>query len=339
MKMKLTLEPARMRPLLAFLAATALTVGCGEGQLQSPTGPSAAVGSTTSMSANAAAGTSDFELFGQGGNGGGNNGNGRGNGNGNGNGNGGDSGRDGSEDAPAENGGGPGRSQEAKVVGFVSAVTIDTLVVNGLRVAAGPDTLIRHGNLRLSMFDIEVGDHVQARGVMEGPILVATEIKVQDTGDDNEDVIEVDFEGFVSNLSPAAGCPVLTFTIGATAVTTSAATIFDDVTCATLANNAFVDVEGIRRADGSVLARKVEVEGGPDDLEGLVFDFSGAASCPAATFWVGPTRSLATRVTTTASTIFRDVACAALVNGTRVDVEGTRQIDGTIAAAVVEIDD
>jgi hypothetical protein len=125
--------------------------------------------------------------------------------------------------------------------------------------------------------------------------------------------------------------------IGITKVTTSAATVFDDVTCAALANNALVEVEGVRQSDGSILARKVEAEAGPDEVEGFVFEFSGAASCPTATFKVGPVASLATRVTTSATTTFSGVTCATLANGARVEVEGTRQADGSITGAAVEL--
>jgi hypothetical protein len=123
-------------------------------------------------------------------------------------------------------------------------------------------------------------------------------------------------------------------------IRTSEATVFDDVTCATLANNAFVEVHGIRQLDGSVLATKVDAEAGPDEVEGWVFEFSGDATCSAATFRVGPTLSLSTRVTTTATTVFADAACRALANGRRVEaeVEGTRQADGSITAARVEVD-
>jgi hypothetical protein len=210
--------------------------------------------------------------------------------------------------------------------------------VNGMTVAAGPGAVIRHGNRPLTLADIAVGDHVQARGAMEDAVLVATEIKVEDTGRDDDDVDDAEIEGAIAGLSATSGCPVVTFTIGATTVRTSATTLFDDVTCATLANSTFVEIDGIRQADGSILARKVDAEAGPDEAAGAVFEFSGAASCPAATFRVGPTLSLSTRVTTTATTVFSGVTCAALANGARVEVEGTKQADGSITAARVELE-
>jgi hypothetical protein len=337
--MKVTLELVRLRRLLTLFAAIALSVGCGEGKLQSLTGPSGTPGSTTFLTGDASDGTATasstgaFDTLGKGGNGGGK-----------------EKDKDKSKDddpsgtpdddagkKPGDDDGGPGRSHEARVVGFVSAKAGDTLTVNGVAVVAGRDAVIRHGNRTLTMADIEVGDHIQARGAMEGTTLVATEIKVEDTGRDNDDVNEAEIEGTISGLSATTSCPVVTFTIGTTKVTTSAATVFDDVTCATLANNALVEVEGIRQPDGSILAKKVEAEAGPDEVEGTVFEFSGAASCPTGTFKVGPTLSLATAVTTTATTTFSGVTCATLANGARVGVEGTKQANGSITAASVEL--
>ncbi|HKC58270.1 MAG TPA: DUF5666 domain-containing protein, partial [Vicinamibacterales bacterium] len=156
------------------------------------------------------------------------------------------------------NAGDHGGGHDDKVVGFVSAKFADTLTVNGITVAGGPGVVIRHGNRTLTMADIQVGDHIQARGTMDGTALVATEIKVEDTGNDNDEGAGVaELKGTVSAFSGAATCPAATFMIGTTKVTTSATTVFDDVTCATLADGAIVEVEGTKQADGSILATKV----------------------------------------------------------------------------------
>lgn len=70
----------------------------------------------------------------------------------------------------------------------MTAREAQTLIVNGVTVAVTPETLIRHGHRRLRLDDVLVGDHVQVRGVMDEDVLVATEIKVQDTGRDNEPI-------------------------------------------------------------------------------------------------------------------------------------------------------
>lgn len=320
----ITLGSVRLRLLLTPFAAAALTVGCGGGSLlQSPTGPSGALSSDTSLTGDseAVSRTYNVDTLARGG-------------------------IPGKPPADADDGdsgkkpgdvGSPGRGHDDKVVGFVSAKSSDTLTVNGITVVAGPGAVIRHGNRTLTIADIEVGDHIQGRGTMEGTTLVATEIKVEDTGHDDGDVDEVELKGAIAGLSATANCPVVTFTIGATNVTTSAATVFDDVTCATLANAAIVEVEGTKKADGSILATKVELEAGPDEVEGMIFALAGTGACPTLTFKVGPIESLATTVNTNGSTTFTGVACAALANGARVEIEGTKQVDGSITAASVEL--
>jgi len=337
------LESVRLRLLVVPFAAAALTVGCGEGTLQSPTGPSGVAGVTTFSTAGegdlaaSAASAGEFRLLGKGGNG---------------KGGGGGSDEDkakNDEDATTQDGengkgkkpadtGGPGRSHQARVVGFVTANAGDILTVEGTPIVVGIGAVIRHGNRVLSLADIEVGDHIQARGVLEGLTLVAEEITVQDTGHDNDPTARPsEIEGTISGISAVSGCPVVTFVIGTTQVTTSATTTFDDVTCATLANGALVEVEGAKQADGSIVATRVEAEAGPDEVTGTVFEFSGAASCPAATFKVGPVLSLATAVTLTPTTTFSGVTCAAIANGAMVEIEGTKQVDGSITAANVEL--
>ena len=323
----------RMRLLLIPFAAAALTVGCGEGKvLQSPTGPSSTLGSGTSLTADGvvatAASTDEFGTAAKGGNG-------KGNGNGNGH----------KPEAPG--GGGPGRSHEDRVVGFVSATTFDSVTVNGIIVTAGPDAVIRHGNRTLTMGDIGVGDHIQARGTMTGTSLLAIEIKVENTnGEDDDNVGDAaTLRGAVSELSATAGCPVMTFKIGTRAVTTSAATTFDDVACSALANGALVEVTGTVAADGSIAASKVELQSGPNEVKGTVFELTGTASCgtatPALTFKVGATLATATTVKTNTTTAFSGgtpvLMCATLANGANVEVEGSTQADGSITAASVEL--
>ena len=310
--------------ILISFAAAALTVGCGGGSLlQSPTGPSGALSSDTSLTADSSAVSSTYSVgtLAKGGIPGKPPA---------------DADEHGQGKDPGE-AGSPGHGHDDRVVGFVSARFGDTFTVNGITVVAGPGAVIRHGNRTLTIADIAVGDHIQATGAMDGTTLVATEIKVEDTGLDNDDVEEVELKGAVAGLAGTANCPVVTFTIGAANVTTSAATVFDDVTCATLANAAIVEVEGVKKADGSILATKVEAEAGPDEVERTIFALSGTGTCPTLTFKVGAILATATTVNTNASTVFTGVACAALANGVRVEIEGTKQADGSITAASVEL--
>lgn len=341
----------RTRLLLVPFAAAALTVGCGEGNvLQSPTGPSGTAGSGTFLTAEDADGsvattasTDEFGTLAKGGNGKGKSGDG-GSDDGESN-----SGPGSGHKPEAPGGGGPGRSHEDRVVGFVSATTFDSVTVNGITVKAAADAVIRHGNRTLTIGDIGVGDHLQARGTMTGTSLLAIEIKVQNTnGEDDDNVGDAaTLRGAISELSPTTGCPatVLTFKIGTTTVKTSATTTFDDVVCTALANGALVEVTGTVAADGSIAATKVELQSGPNEVKGTVFELTGTASCatatPALTFKVGATLATATTVKTNTTTAFTGgtpvLTCATLANGANVEVEGTTQADGSITAASVEL--
>ncbi len=346
--MSITLS-VRMRLLLVPFAAAALTVGCGEGHvLQSPTGPSATAGSGTFLTADdadgtvvTAASTDEAGTLAKGGNG-------KGSGN-----SGGDDSDDnesassgpGNGNKPDNGGGGPGRSHEDRVVGFVSATTVDSVTVNGVIIKAALGAVIRHGNRSLTLGNIGVGDHLQARGTRTDNTLLAIEIKVQNTNgeDDDEEGDDLEFEGAIAGFSGAASCPAASLTIGTTLIKTSAATVFDDVTCATLANGALVEVHGTRQADNSILATKVELQSGPNEVRGTVSELTGTATCgtatPALTFKVTPTIGTPVIVKTTATTTFTGgtLTCATLANGANVEVEGTTQGDLSLTAASVEL--
>jgi hypothetical protein len=249
--MGITAESDRLHLLLTVITAAALAFGCADGtSLQSPAGPSDLPTLTTLQ----ATGASDTAFASQSGESGTLEKGGRGNGGGK------------KSDDEGDDDDRRGRSHEDRVVGFVTAKSGDTLTVRGVSVVAGTGAIIRHGSRTLTMADIEVGNHIQARGTMDGTKLVATEIKVQDTrrGDDNDDddddddADEDEFEGSISNLSSTSSCPAVTFNIGSTKITTSSTTSYDEVTCATLANGMQVEVDGNKQGDGSIAATRIE---------------------------------------------------------------------------------
>jgi len=242
-----------------------------------------------------------------------------------------------------------GRGHSDKVVGFVTATGIDTLTVRGITVTATDTTRIHHGHRLLTLADVHVGDHVQAYGSRTGTTLVAIEIKVQDTGNDNDDDDGIDgsgveVKGTVSGLGtqPNAGCTAipagLTFSVGTTTVKTNASTVFDDVTCASLANGNIVEVEGTTQADGSVLAGKVELEGGADDVEGTISSVDETTTCPTRGFNIGTTTVTTTSATTYIGSGGAAAACGDLAVGRAVQAEGTKQADGSITAASIEFE-
>jgi hypothetical protein len=133
-----------------------------------------------------------------------------------------------------------------------------TLRVGSQTVLVPPSAIVRHGNRTFAFADLRVGDHIQAKGTRDGATLVASEIKVETGGDDDEDDDrdDNDVRGAISNLTGT--CPALTFFLGSTRVTTSAATRFEDGACSTLRNDLQVEVEGTLANDGTLVASKVE---------------------------------------------------------------------------------
>lgn len=229
------------------------------------------------------------------------------------------------------------------------AAATRTLVIGTHQVSVPTTATIRHGSRTLAFTDLKVGDHVQVKGTLNATLLVASEVKVEQGGgnDDAEDEDEDDdkdrglkavkLSGAVSLR--AGTCPALTFTVGTTKVSTTASTKFGDITCQTLADATVVKVKGARQADGSVVATHVSVDDESEDDDLNESELSGAVSaragtCPTLTFTVGTTK-----VATSASTTFRDITCATLADATVVEVKGTRQADGSIVATRVSLED
>lgn len=144
-----------------------------------------------------------------------------------------------------------------------------------------------------------------------------------------------DLSGPVASLNGT--CPSLAFIVQGSRITTTASTVFEGVTCASLRNSAKVTVTGAAGADGTIAATRIQLEdSGKDQNEvaGAVSGLPGTNTCPNLTFMVKDTK-----VTTTASTVFGGVTCASLKNSAKVDVTGPRGADGSIAATRVDLDD
>ena len=156
-----------------------------------------------------------------------------------------------------------------------------TLVIGTRHVSVPITATIRHGSKPVAFKDLKVGDHVEVKGSIIDMVLVASEVKVEQGGknDDDEDgeedddgtedgdLNEVELSCAVSTL--AGSCPAaLTFTVGKTVgttvettkVATTATTKFREIACAAIVNGTVVEVKGTRQADGSVVATRVSLE-------------------------------------------------------------------------------
>lgn len=192
-----------LRVTSVVLAGAVLTAACGDSKSSlNPTAPSA----VSSSSLNADAGDEGVESSATA-----KGGNGKGNGKGNGN-NGGNDGRGGPPSTPG-NGGGSGNTspgapgqQKVEIEGLVTSVDSDSLTVDGQTVLVTSDTVIRHGNVQLTLSELSEGDRVHVRavrvpaseaslGAAAVATLQATEIKLQNPDGDGEEPIGADEPG------------------------------------------------------------------------------------------------------------------------------------------------
>jgi hypothetical protein len=151
-----------------------------------------------------------------------------------------------------------------------------------------------------------------------------------DDGDEDEkeserQQSEIEIEGTIS----AGTCA--SFTLNGSTVTTNAATIFRNGSCADIKAGAKVEVEGTR-SGSAIVATRIEVKGLEQnrevELEGRVTAATGCAS-----FTVN-----GTVVTTNSATQFRNGSCADIKPNVKVEVKGTRTGTNTVVATRVDID-
>ena len=150
----------------------------------------------------------------------------------------------------------------------------------------------------------------------------------------------VRIQGAVGSL--AGACPTVSFGVGSERVRTSSDTEFQRIACNQLRNGTLVEVDGSRQADGSVLAREVELDDEPPvpappvgnalEVEGLIQNLTGG--CPDLSFMVA-----SRRIRTTGATQFNRIPCARLQNGMDVEVDGVLDAAGVLVARQVQPDE
>jgi hypothetical protein len=223
-----------------------------------------------------------------------------------------------------------------------------TVSVNGTNVSSsvGSDGSFTLSGVPAGPVDLRFSSNgSEARGSLSG---VADEEQVTITVVINGATAQItvqksEAEGTIGGLT--TGCPVVTFTVGASRVSTDATTTFLGGICSQLANGARAEVTGTKQSDGSIKAVTVKIEDTPittppttpapsaRELSGVVTGL-GAGACPVTTFTVGTTK-----VTTDASTTFTGGTCLQLKNTITVEVKGTTQSDGSVKASLVNLED
>jgi hypothetical protein len=147
----------------------------------------------------------------------------------------------------------PSAAAHVVVSGTIGAIdtVARTVVVNGTTVAVPDGTRIDGGREGAVTFtDLKVGWRVTIRASQSGGVTTASEIVVEERG-----AAHVEIDGRVSGLTGT--CPSLTLVVGSSAVSTSATTMFEGVSCAQLVNGTSVVVDGDRQHDGSINATRV----------------------------------------------------------------------------------
>jgi hypothetical protein len=178
-----------------------------------------------------------------------------------------------------------------------------------------------------TLADLVNGARVEVKGDQRDGFIYAERIHVNrdDNGEDTE------FTGVIEPLSP--------LTVGSTIVQTTAATEVrrrgDSLPLSILQAGMTVEVSGRTQSDGSVIARKITIEGnGFDvDVEGPLTLLVPSPACPAIQFTIGTLTFV-----TSSRTEFKKTTCAALTDGTNVKVRGVLHDDGvTVEVTRLEI--
>lgn len=192
-----------------------------------------------------------------------------------------------------------------------------------------------------SFASLQDGDRVEVKGQQRDGYIYAVRIHINDSDDDDDDTDDdQDQSASIHGTLTAMGgsTPAMTLTVGGTTVTTNAGTEVkrrgDTQTLAALVVGQTLHVVGTRQADGSIVARMIQID---DDQAGGAFEIEGSAggvqgTCPALTFSVN-----GFGIRTSATTTFAGGTCALLKSGTKVLVNGTRAADGQVDATRVEI--
>lgn len=187
-----------------------------------------------------------------------------------------------------------------------------------------------------SFATLKEGSRVEVKGEQRDGFVYATRIHINGSDDDDDGGQDSSASIHGTLTAIAGGFPNFVLTVGTTTVRTSSATEVkrrgDVQTLNELEAGMSLHVIGVRQSDGSIDARRIEIN---DDAAGGEFEIEGAAggvngTCPAVTFSVN-----GFTIKTSAATTFDGGACAALKSGDKVTVQGTRQADGTVAATKV----
>jgi hypothetical protein len=107
----------------------------------------------------------------------------------------------------------------------------------------------------ITLANVSEGEEIRIEVRLNGSSARIVSESHRDRDDDDDDKHQI--KGSVSGLTGA--CPAITFTVGTRTVKTTSTTVFDDP-CSRILNNVRVEVEGTLAADGTFMARRVEID-------------------------------------------------------------------------------
>ena len=186
--------------------------------------------------------------------------------------------------------------------------------------------------------DLTDGDRVEVKGLQRDGHVYAVRIHINgedDEDDDDDQDSSASIHGKVNALSGTP--PSLVLTVGTTIVRTTSDTEVkrrgDVQTLAEIKLGQDVHVIGVRQPDGSLVARRIELNddapGAEVEIEGSVGSLTG--TCPAISFKIN-----GYSIQTSATTVFEGITCAAVKSGTKVTAKGTSGPGGVILATRVK---
>ena len=194
------------------------------------------------------------------------------------------------------------------------------------------------GNNADSFDDLEDGVRVEVKGLQRDGYIYADRIHINDDDDDDDDDEQDESASIHGKLMQISGsAPTLQLLVGTTVVRTDSSTEVkrrgDVQTLAELKVGMDVHVVGTRQPDGSLDARKIEINddetGGEVEIQGSAGGVSG--TCPSLTFGIN-----GYSIRTDGSTTFQGITCAAMKSGTKVTVKGISQADNSVLATLVK---
>ena len=230
---------------------------------------------------------------------------------------------------------GPGKEFEFSGVIEVLPDTMGRIgdwTVSGTIVHVSAATMIEQNGA-----SVAVGDKVEVEGSKRADGSVdAFEIEVKDDINDDDNDGDVEFKGAIESLPDTMG-RIGEWSVGGRKINVTAATKISP-NVAAVAVGFIVEVEGVKRADGSIDARQIEVKS-KGGTGGNFVQFKGTVeSLPGTPGQIGVWKVSGRMVNVTADTKIELDGFPVAV-GSKVEVKGALAADGSINAAKIEVED